>query len=94
MRGHKKDYSVMRIKGRKMKGNPLTGLIPDNWKVRLFDSETHLTAEVTGECLSDSEWDNILLTLKEEFGENLYEVYSDEPNGEKFDVFLKMSGSM
>lgn len=93
-RGHEKDCSVMRIKGRKMKGNPLRGLIPDTWKVRLFDSETHMTAEVTGERLSDSEWDGILMVLKEEFGENLYEVYSDEPNGEKFDVFLKMSGSV
>jgi hypothetical protein len=84
----------MSDKGRTMSGNPLKGLIPDNWTVQSYDSDTHITVEVTGEVLTDSEWDVILMMFKEEFGENLYEVYSDEPNGEKFDVFLKMSGSM
>jgi hypothetical protein len=79
----------MRIKGRKIRGNPLSGLIPDNWKVQTYDSETHYTVEVRGTALSDSEWDDMLELFKSEFGDNLHEVYSDNPNGELFDVFLK-----
>jgi hypothetical protein len=84
----------MIIKGRKIKGNPLSGLIPEKWKVQTFDSETHYTVEVHGTALLDSEWDDMLELFKSEFGDNLYEVYSDIPNGELFDVYLKSSVDM
>jgi hypothetical protein len=81
----------MTTEGRKIKGNPLKGLIPDNWKVQTYDSETHYTVEVRGTALSVSEWDTMLELFKSEFGDNLYEVYSDIANGELFNVYLKNS---
>jgi hypothetical protein len=84
----------MRIKGRKIRGNPLSGLIPENWQVQTFDSETHYTVEVRGTALSDSEWDDMLELFKSEFGDNLYEVYSDIANGELFNVYLKNSADL
>jgi hypothetical protein len=80
--------------GRKIKGNPLSGLIPENWQVQTFDSETHYTVEVRGTALSDSEWDGMLELFKSEFGDNLYEVYSDIANGELFNVYLKNSADL
>lgn len=71
------DYSILR------------GIIPDSWTEYAYEYETNFSIYVEGQMLPDKEWQELVETIKAEFGDKLMDIYGHSPNGIHFIVYLK-----
>lgn len=67
----------------------LTGIIPDSWREFGFEYENNFSIYVEGQMLPNGQWDNLVESIKAEFGNKLMEIYSHTSNGVHFIVYLK-----
>ena len=83
--------------GNKTNKDFLRGIIPNNWEQIVYEHITYWSVRckshenVTGKNYTqkEKEFDKICDKLKEEFGENLLEIYSISSAGSYFVVYLK-----
>jgi len=66
----------------------LTGIIPNNWEETIFIYESYYLIHVSGGTITPDAWENYLKLLKNEFQENLDEVYRLPEDNTVFEVYL------
>lgn len=75
--------------GEKTEMKFLTGLIPEIWIEEVYESNDHYSVIVIGEKLTPINWDHLTKILKDEFGNDVMEIYSMSPCGLHFVIHLK-----
>lgn len=67
----------------------LTGLIPDEWEEIVHDEDNQYRVHVIGEPLTDKKWAKLAKDIKNEFGDELKEIFIIKPNGVNFEIVLR-----
>lgn len=82
---------LVRELGNKTDKTFLNSIIPDFFIETVYENDTHWASQVKGFRLNDDGWADLVKKIKNEFGDNLIEVYSISGNGVRFVVYLKKS---
>lgn len=69
----------------------LTGIISSKWTEDVYEADSYWACYVRGEMLHEEDWQYLTQKIKEEFKENLNEIYSYTSNGVHFVIYLKKS---
>lgn len=67
----------------------LNGLLPEGFVEKVIEYDNYWACRVLGRVLPDKEWDELFNKIKNEFGDNLMEVYSNTCYGVDFVVYLR-----